>query len=165
MNILKHIFIFVTISIFLIAMPPHQRGGEKAQMLMKWKLIEYLDISEEQGDKFFPRFNSFQKENKSLKKQTTKLFDKVENMIEDGTVNEEKVVKIQNKINDLLHERHNLKNSFFDKNKDILTDEQFAKLLVFEHRFKQKMKNEINPKGNGREKGKHFKDRGPGHRF
>ena len=32
-----------------ISMPSHD--GEKARMLLKWKLTEYLDISEEQGDK------------------------------------------------------------------------------------------------------------------
>jgi hypothetical protein len=165
MNIFKHILIFLTVSIFLIAMPPHQRGGEKARMLMKWKLTEYLDISEEQGDKFFPRFNSFQKEHKSISKQIGTLFSELEEMIDEGKVKASNIEKIKIKINDLEHEKHQLKMKFLDNNKDILTDEQLAKLLVFEHRFKQKMKNEINPKDKRQEKGKHFNDRGPGRRF
>ena len=49
----------------------------------KWKLTEYLDISEEQGDTFFPRFNSFQKEHKSIHNQIGELFDEVDGMIND----------------------------------------------------------------------------------
>ena len=144
------------------SMSPHD--GEKARMLMKWKLTEYLDITEEQGDKFFPRFNSFQKEHKSLHKQIGKLFDEVEEMIDDEKVDSGDIEKIQNQINDLEHERHELRMNFLDKNKDVLTDEQIAKLLVFDHKFKRKLKKEFNPYENGGKRKKKIRD-GKGHRF
>ena len=153
-------------SLFLIglgiSMPPHD--GEKARMLLKWKLTEYLDISEEQGDKFFPRFNSFQKENISIKKQIGQLFDEVEEMLDDGKVKFKSVEKIQNQINDLEHQRHQLKMNFLIENKDVLSDEQLAKLLVFEHKFKQKLKKEFNSnKGDKKERMKFNKHKR--HRF
>jgi len=164
MNIIKATIIFLILTIYLFAMPPHKGDSEKTRMLMKWKLTEYLDISEEQGDKFFPRFNSFQKEHKLILKQIGELFDDVEEMIDDKKVDDGKVIKIQNQINDLLHERHTLKNNFLDKNKDILTDEQFAKLLIFEHIFKRKMKKEFNPHEKSGKRKKKFRE-SKRHRF
>lgn len=125
-----------------LSMPPHD--SEKARMLMKWKMTEYLDITEEQGDKFFPRLNSFQKKHTSIRKQIGELFDEVEELIDDGKVKLKSVEKIKNQINDLEHQKHELRMNFLNENKDILTDEQFAKLLVFEYKFKQKLKKDFN---------------------
>ena len=77
MNFFKFTLIIFIITIFVTAKSPHRQSGEKARILMKWKLTEYLDISEEQGDKFFPRFNSFQKEHKSIHKQIEELFEMI----------------------------------------------------------------------------------------
>ena len=153
-------------SLFLIGLgistPSHD--GEKARMLLKWKLTEYLDISEEQGDKFFPRFNSFQKENVSIKKQIGKLFDEVEELIDNGKVKLKSIEKIQNQINELEHQKHELRMKFLNENKDILTDEQLAKLLVFEYKFKQKLKKEFNSH-KGDKKGRKKFNKHKRHRF
>ena len=133
---------------FVVAKPPHGEGGEKARMLMKWKLTEYLDISEEQGDKFFPKFNSFEKEQKSIHEKIGKLFDQVEEMIDDEKINSNEIQNIQNEINNLEHERHLLRNEFIENIKDVLSEEQIAKLIVFKHKFKRKMKKELKNKDN-----------------
>ena len=39
----------------LFSQPERKHGGEKARMLMKWKMTEFLDISEDQAEKFFPK--------------------------------------------------------------------------------------------------------------
>ena len=85
-------------------------------------------------------------------------------MIDDEKVDSGDIEKIQNQINDLEHERHELRMNFLDKNKDVLTDEQIAKLLIFEHKFKRKLKKEFNPHENGGKRKKKFRD-GKGHRF
>ena len=51
-----------------------QYGGgssdhEDALMIKKWKLIEFLDISEDQSDKFFTRINAFEKDRVFCRKE------------------------------------------------------------------------------------------------
>ena len=157
MQIFKFTLIIFIITSFVSAISSHKQSGEKARMLMKWKLTEYLDISEEQGDTFFPRFNSFQKEHKSIHKQIGELFNEVDEMINDDKIDVGKIKEIKNQINELNHKRHQLKSEFIENNQDILTDEQLAKLLVFEHKFKRKLKNEFNPSDNHFMKKRGFK--------
>ena len=57
----------------LFSQPERKHGGEKARMLMKWKMTEFLDISEDQAEKFFPKFNSFHKEHKNIHTEIVKL--------------------------------------------------------------------------------------------
>ena len=67
-------FTILLITSLALAQPGHFGGGhEKARMMKKWKLIEYLDLSEEQSEKFFLRINSLEKELKTFHKSICKL--------------------------------------------------------------------------------------------
>ena len=64
----------VCISLFTVITFSQPPGGlpedhEKARMMKKWKLIEYLDLNEEQSEKFFIHLNAFQKEMKIIHKK------------------------------------------------------------------------------------------------
>ena len=58
-----------------------KHGGEKTRMLMKWKLTEFLDLQEEQAEKFFPRFNSFHKDHKKIQSEIGELYDQINKMV------------------------------------------------------------------------------------
>jgi|GEM_PF-3299599 len=146
MKILKITLLIIITIAFMNGRSPHKKGGEKARMLMKWKLTEYLDISEKQGDSFFPKYNTFQKKQNSIHEKIGKLFDQVEEMIDDGKINSNEVKNIQNEINDLEHDRHIIRSEFINNCQDILSEEQIAKLIVFKHKFTRKMKKELNQK-------------------
>lgn len=146
---------------FLVSQPERKHGGEKARMLMKWKMTEFLDINEDQADKFFPKFNSFHKENKKINAEIGKLFDEVNGMIKDEKVKQNKVEKVIEEIFEMEVKKHTLRRDFMLSVDEFLSEDQQARLVVFEHRFKKRMKEEV----------PHFKDhfrrekRGKKHRF
>ena len=64
----------ICISLFIVIASSQPPGGppedhEKARMMKKWKLIEYLDLNEEQSEKFFIQLNAFQKVKKIIQKK------------------------------------------------------------------------------------------------
>ena len=68
--------------------PPEDH--KKVRMMKKWKLIEYLDLNEEQSEEFFIQLNAFQKEMKTSHKKNKKLQKDIHDMLEDNKVNEKK---------------------------------------------------------------------------
>ena len=65
----KLAFTILLICTLTLAHPGHFGGGhEKSHMMKKWKLIEYLDLSEGQSEKFFLRINYLEKELKAFHK-------------------------------------------------------------------------------------------------
>ena len=69
-------YLLTLFSIFTLVSGQHRGpsigGGpdhKDVDMIKKWKLIEFLDISENQSDKFFTRINLFEKEMKAIRKK------------------------------------------------------------------------------------------------
>ena len=73
---------------------PHGGGigdHKKVRMIKKWKLIEYLDLNEEQSEKYFVRANPFQKEMKAIQNKNKTLREEIHVLIEDDKLKENKV--------------------------------------------------------------------------
>ena len=58
---------------------------------MKWKMTEFLDLDEEQAEKFFPKFNSYHKDHKQKDSEIKKIFDEVQLMVKKEEVNQKKI--------------------------------------------------------------------------
>ena len=83
----------ITLSLFIaftFSQPPgvSDRDHENARMMKKWKLIEYLDLNEEQSEKFFVMVNAFQKEMKTIHKKKKKLREDIHEMLEEDKLND-----------------------------------------------------------------------------
>ncbi|MDP8207444.1 MAG: Spy/CpxP family protein refolding chaperone [Candidatus Electryonea clarkiae] len=119
-----------------------RRVRERIQSMKIWKLTETLELTEEQSARFFPRFREFEKEIKGIE---DKIHENIEALRE--------VVKAGNddKIDELIARHEKLTQSMHDKNKelinnstDILSKNQQAKLVIFQHRFPKRMREIIN---------------------
>ena len=89
-------------SVFLGAQEVATKKNMK--IMMKWKLTEYLDLGEEQAEKFFPKMNTHEKEMKKINDEIKKLRDEMERYIDSGTANKmvnrtniEKIQKFEQK--------------------------------------------------------------------
>ena len=60
------------------------RRSEKMEMMTVWKLTEHLKLTEEQGDKFFPRFRSHREELEKIHKEHKQLMESLYERIERG---------------------------------------------------------------------------------
>ena len=86
----------ICISLFIVIAFSQPPGGspenhEKARMMKKWKLIEYLDLNEKHSEKFLIQVNVFQKEMKTIHNKNKKLREDIHDMLEDNKVNEKKM--------------------------------------------------------------------------
>ncbi len=131
--------------IFGYSQPPGGAFGDhqKARMIKKWKLIEYLDLNEEQSEKFFVRVNAFQKEMKAIHKKGKTLREEIQDLLEDDNLKDNKVDKLIDEYFDIPLEILNLRRSHHKEIGNILTAEQTVKYLVFDHKFKKNMQDKF----------------------
>ena len=133
----------ICISLFTVIAFSQPPGGppenhEKARMMKKWKLIEYLDLKEEQSEEFFIQLNAFQKEMKTIHKKNKKLREDIHEMLEEDKLNDNKVDGL---IDDFFNNESEIQELRRKHHKEIdvvLTAEQTIKYLIFDHNFKRK---------------------------
>ena len=140
----KLAFTILLICTLTLAQPGHFGGGhEKARMMKKWKLIEYLDLFEEQSEKFFLRINYLEKELKAFHKNEKKVREGLYEMLEDESINEKKAKELIADYYDLKKEITDLLKVHHYEIGDVLSTEQQVKYALFEHQFKKKMKDKL----------------------
>jgi Spy/CpxP family protein refolding chaperone len=128
----------------------HAQGGpmggrpslERIERFKKMRLVEMLDMKEEQSVRFFARFNEFENSKKEMNRQKDESLDKIERLIRNnGDVKEyDKLFAEVDGINRKIGEER-LK--FFNGLSDVLSVEQRAKLLLFERRFESELREAV----------------------
>lgn len=115
---------------------------KKIEELEKIKLIESLQMNEETTLRFFSRWDQFKNNQHKLVKSSNEILDKLDREV---STNKEKNNPEINKMIDLYFgiEKQLQKNKrdFIYSLKDILDQNQIAKLLVFEKKFKDEIRN------------------------
>lgn len=115
-------------------------------MVIKWKLTEFLDITEEQAETFFPRVNTLENDLKSLREKDKELFKELNEMIDEEKVSSKKVDKILDELYTNEEKRLQLKRDHIKNMDDILSPEQMAKYVAFERSFKHRLKDRFREK-------------------
>ena len=153
-------YLLTLFSIFTLVSAQHRGpsigGGpdhKDVDMIKKWKLIEFLDISENQSDKFFTRINSFEKEMKAIRKKEKDLRESIHELMDENKLNQKKVKKLMDDFFDFEKEKLNLRREHHSDMDDILSPKQMVKYMVFEHHFKKRIKEHLKDrKGSSRRK-------------
>lgn len=113
------------------------RAFQKMEELKKIKLIETLQMDEETSIKFFSRRTEHIKKIEGLNEHKDRQIEIIEDLVrnkKEGAL--KKAVEEYYQIKDKIHkERQN----FFNSISDILTEEQLAKFIVFEERFRSEV--------------------------
>jgi protein required for attachment to host cells len=143
MNKLLLIIVMVSANVLFAQMnnpihPRHmmERHGKELRMLEQVKLLDYLNLDEENAVRFISRLKTFLNNKKKLNDERKTLLDSISTLLEKkqsgfdykNLVNKE--IAIEQK---LLQQRKD----FIKNLKNILTQEQIAKVIVFENRFKK----------------------------
>ena len=147
---IKNVIIILLLSVFLQAQEVASKKNMK--IMMKWKLTEYLDLGEEQAEKFFPKMNSHEKDIKKINDQIKALRIEMERQIESGVsdkkINRENIEKIQ----ELEQTKLSLKSKYLLSLEDVLDAKQVSKLMVFEKKFKRSLKDQLKKRPKDRKK-------------
>jgi len=115
-----------------------QKVKNKIEELENIKLIEILDLKEEDMLKFFNRRKEFLERNRQLEENKNKHIDELRTELND--LDEQKGKTAIDEI--ILLEENILKNKrdFIFSLKDILSNKQIVKLIIFERNFKKELK-------------------------
>lgn len=129
--------------------PPLGPPNKKFEQLEQLKLLEMLNLDEETAVKFITRRNKSKGKVMEIIKEFDDDLDKMENLLKSDKKDKnysnyiEKCANYEIKI---IEE----KNNFFKSLNDILTDEQIAKVIIFERKFKRDVRNILLEKGKKR---------------
>src|SRR5574341_1533793 len=121
--------------------PPEKRR-EKLQDLAIWKMLEVLDLSQEQTDKFLPALREMQKQEARLQEERKKMLDELERAMTQGG-SEKEVRQIIYQIRQLGKQGEEIRERFFAQAENILTIQQLGRLVLFQDRFERKMREMI----------------------
>ncbi len=112
---------------------------ERVERWRKMRLIEVLELTEEQSARFLPRMNQHEQRMRDLRKEKDDVLDKIDRLVRNRAENSEiestfpEFFAVDTRMAD---ERH----TFFDNTSDILTIEQRAKFLLFERHFERELR-------------------------
>ncbi|MCH8927528.1 MAG: hypothetical protein IIB39_02290 [Candidatus Marinimicrobia bacterium] len=143
--ILFSILLIVPISLF--AQPPGSQFDrmrkpprrQQIEMLRIWKMTEELDLTEQQAEKFFPKLRNEDKKIEELEQQRQKIFRNLHEDVKKGEIDAKELDKT---INDLTEIQTDIiqKHARFIRDMDgILSTDQQARLIIFRHRFRERM--------------------------
>jgi hypothetical protein len=119
--------------------PPDQRPFERIEQLRKVRIIEMLELKEEESVRLMARMSEHETTSRELMKERGEALDRVERLVRnkaeakeydkafaDVTAADDKVIAEKRK--------------FFAGLADILTPEQRGKMLLFERRFEKELR-------------------------
>uniref|UniRef100_A0A832DNQ9 Periplasmic heavy metal sensor n=1 Tax=Ignavibacterium album TaxID=591197 RepID=A0A832DNQ9_9BACT len=140
--------IFFVFLIFLIVTPAiaqehreRRMMDNKIEQLEKVKLIEALDLTEDQSIRFFARRNEHKKEIEKLEMRSEEIIKDLENLIEDSNDrNTAEQKRLLNEFLDIRIQIENKRKQFILSLSDILSPEQVSKLVVFEKKFRDEIR-------------------------
>ena len=124
--------------------PDMARRAERFDMLMKLKLVEALDLSTEQGDRFLPVFNDYRKKTREILHARGEIIQDLTRHVrvkmgdledEEAVLSDRELKEHLAKLDELRRRQEANREEFYQKAGRVLSTEQLARLVVFEERF------------------------------
>ena len=140
-------FFILLLGVSLITAAQWRPENEDLRLVKKWKLTEFLDLSEDQAERFFPRVNELEKNLENLRHEKMILNQELNQMLEGDTIDDQRVNQIINNQSRLDKEAAELIRDHMQNIGDILTPVQKVKYTVFEERFKEMLQQKVRKEG------------------
>jgi hypothetical protein len=141
-------FIVVIPMMIIMAQPPRgdmDKGDRKSMKTMNiWKLTEELELTEEQAEKFFPKFRSQQDKMEKLRDEGKDALKPIFETLKDGKdVSDKDLDAALKKFEKLEREKVENQIAFVKSLKGTLTNTQRAKLMLAPHKMRREAKDNI----------------------
>jgi len=109
-----------------------------------YKMSEYLELTPEQAETFFPLLRQHEKEMKTVKDEEKVLYDELKAM-QSGKeeASQEKLQDIMGKMQGLENRRMDIKQNFMQQSGKMLSPGQCAKIPTFEKDFRDHLKHQF----------------------
>jgi hypothetical protein len=122
--------------------PPGRHGGNPSERIEQWKkvrLIEILEMKEDQSVRFFARLNEHEARRRELMKAKGDALDRLDRLVR----NRASAAELEKGIPDVFVADEKIREEqkrFLLGLTDVLTTEQRAKLLLFERQFEKELR-------------------------
>jgi Spy/CpxP family protein refolding chaperone len=117
-------------------------GREQMEMVRMWRLVNTLEVDEDQAMKVFPAFSLHHRERELLAKRRSDLRKGLQQQLaEEG--NDEALLSLMAKIHKVEGEISTLAQEFDKDLEDILTPRQRARLMLFEDDFRNQLQDTV----------------------
>jgi Spy/CpxP family protein refolding chaperone len=117
-------------------------GRERIERFRRMRLIEILDLKEEQSVRFIARYNEFENNRRDLNKQRDEILDKIERLVRNNA-EEKEIEKVFPEVEAIGRKIGEERLKFFNSLADLLSVQQRAKLLLFERRFETELRDAV----------------------
>jgi hypothetical protein len=141
------VFIFAFSIAFSQTDDKQMQGSKPLEKIQQWekaKLIELLNLKEENSVKFFARRNDHQNKMKEILDQRDQFMKDLSKELHEGTKQNDNTYR--DKLYKLLSFESRLmkeKEAFLKSLNDVLTPEQILKLSVFEIKFRKELREKL----------------------
>lgn len=142
MRILNILLIVVLFLSQLYAQPFGMRGEQRKRLeeYKKIKLIEALELSEEEAAKFFPAYRDHQDRVQKLQRERDRLLDELERISKnEEKFKTEKFEEVVQKLNEIEQELIQNRIEFHNQLRNILPAFKVARYYVFERNFMREL--------------------------
>lgn len=114
---------------------PYQR--KRIEEFKKLKLVEVLDLTEEESVRFFPRYNELQNKIRELQMKKDETVDDLQAIVKGGEKNfvTKKYDELVRRLAQINEEGEKVKANFIYSLEEFLPKFKIAKLIVFEREF------------------------------
>lgn len=125
--------------------PDFKERREKMKKYRTWKMTEYLELTPEQSQTFFPKYNQFEKRMHEKGGEIRKLVLKIDSMLQKENIEltDADYRKYRNQLLQLEKDRVEMKKEFLQSIDELLNTEQKIKYLIFDDKFKHDMMKKI----------------------
>ena len=139
---------FLLVVLFFLALPmmaqddpppPEGKNRERLEQLRRIKLIEALELNEEQAVRLSVREKDFREKQKELMDRRQKMADDLRELIEDEA--DDTAIRMQlAKMSETGVQMVNDKHAFLLSLTDFLSMQQIAKIVLFEQKFSHEVR-------------------------
>lgn len=146
MTTLAALLILMITTTLAMAQPPRgerpwqgkRDPGKMTEAFRLYKMTEYLELSEEQTSKIYPRMAANKKDAEAHFEQMQEQMKTLRELVDEEKWS--KAAKLGEEIQALKLEHMAARNAAHSEIMELLSDEQKAKFMLFEHRFKRHLK-------------------------
>jgi Spy/CpxP family protein refolding chaperone len=130
-----------------------RKARQKMTAMKKVKLLEILDLDAATSDKFLAKYTLWEKKIEEQREKVMEAYDNLEKSLKNYD-NKAAISKATNEVINQQNQMIKLMQESRDDIKTILTDVQFAKYVLFEHKFRSELKRMIMKRMHGGKKNK-----------
>ncbi len=148
---MKKILAFIIALHFMLVLAPlSAQEMTNMENYRIYKMSEYLELTPEQAETFFPLLRQYEKELAGISEQENKLYESVKSRQKKGGIGEGELQQIMKQVEQFERQRTQLKQQFMQRAGKALSPGQASRIPFFEKEFRRELKREFIQRQQGR---------------